>query len=143
MQISVDSNRMRNGKPPQILGATGYPRYNEFSIITDFFLTGFHCTFIFFIWLNSNTCTFIVHVPLFFIVWLNSYTCTIIICVPLFFFVRLNSDTCTFIVHVPLLYVYLYCTCTFIVRVPLFFFVWLNSNTCTVIVHVLYCSSFG
>ena len=46
MQISVDSDQRRNGQtpPPQFWGATGYPRYNEFSVLTDFILTGFHCS---------------------------------------------------------------------------------------------------
>ena len=51
MQISVDSVRIRNGQtppppppPPQILGAIGHPHYNEFSVVTNFVLTGFHCT---------------------------------------------------------------------------------------------------
>ena len=30
------------GQPPQILGAIGRPRY-EFSVLTNFVLTGFHC----------------------------------------------------------------------------------------------------
>ena len=45
MQISesVDSDGTRNGQPPQILGVIGHPRYNEFSVLTNFVLTGFHC----------------------------------------------------------------------------------------------------
>ena len=34
----------KNPSPPlQILGAIGHPRYNEFSVLTNFILTGFHC----------------------------------------------------------------------------------------------------
>ena len=30
--------------PPEILGAIGHPYYNEFSVLTNFVLKGFHCT---------------------------------------------------------------------------------------------------
>ena len=45
MQISVliDSDKKRNGQSPKILGAIGHPRHNEFSVLKNFVLTGFHC----------------------------------------------------------------------------------------------------
>ena len=30
--------------PPQILGAIGHPQYNDFSVLTNLVVTGFHCT---------------------------------------------------------------------------------------------------
>ena len=44
ISVSIDSDRTRNGQPPQILEAIGHPRYNELRVLTNFVLTGFHCT---------------------------------------------------------------------------------------------------
>ena len=44
ISVSIDSDRTRNVQPPQILGAVGHPHYNEVSVLTNFVLTGFHCT---------------------------------------------------------------------------------------------------
>ena len=43
ISVSIDSDRTRNGQPPQILGAIGHPRYNGISELTDFVITGLHC----------------------------------------------------------------------------------------------------
>ena len=43
ISVSIDSDRMWNGQPPQILGAIGHPRYNGISELTDFVITGLHC----------------------------------------------------------------------------------------------------
>ena len=43
ISVSIDSDRTRNGQPPQILGAIGHPRYNGISELTDFVITGRHC----------------------------------------------------------------------------------------------------
>ena len=45
ISVSIDSDRTRNGQPPQILGAIGHPRYNGISELTDFVITGLHCTY--------------------------------------------------------------------------------------------------
>ena len=44
ISVSIDSDQTQNGQPPKILGTIGHPRYNEFSVLTNFVLTGFHCT---------------------------------------------------------------------------------------------------
>ena len=46
ISVSIDSDQMRNGQPPPILGAIGHPRYNGISELTDFVITGLHCTII-------------------------------------------------------------------------------------------------
>ena len=46
ISVSIDSDRTRNGQPPQILGAIGHPRYNGISELTDFVITGLHCSYI-------------------------------------------------------------------------------------------------
>ena len=43
ISLSIYSDWMKNGQPPQILGAIEHLRYNEFSVLTNFVLTGFHC----------------------------------------------------------------------------------------------------
>ena len=47
ISVSIDSDRTRKGQPPKILGAIGNTRYNEFSVLTNFVLMGFHCMYLF------------------------------------------------------------------------------------------------
>ena len=47
ISVSIDSDRTQKGQTPKILGAIGNTRYNEFSVLTNFVLMGFHCMYLF------------------------------------------------------------------------------------------------